>query len=114
MTPKVVATTPRVQPTSRPVLARQATPQRQRPRPVAPRPKATQKLKPKQKQQHEVVKALPVARDPVLAPRVLYEPTADVLERGRLLLAGGALVVVALGGAVVLVASRRALAGAHV
>jgi hypothetical protein len=52
-------------------------------------------------------------RDSAPMPRGQYPPAAEVLERGRLALAGLALVVVALGGAVVLAASRRALTGAQ-
>jgi hypothetical protein len=45
-------------------------------------------------------------------PRAAFLPRAEVLERSRLALAGLALALVALGGAIVLGASRRALAGA--
>jgi len=96
----------RVQATSQPAVAAPPAPrQRSRVRPAAPRPKA----KPKR----QVVEAQAVARDSAPMPRRPSSPAAEALERGLLVPAGVALVVVALGGAVVLVASRRALAGAR-
>jgi hypothetical protein len=59
------------------------------------------------------VKLRAAVRDSAPLPRGEYRPASEVLERGRLALAGLALVVVALGGAVVLAASRRALTGAQ-
>jgi hypothetical protein len=46
-------------------------------------------------------------------PRGALAPAVEAVERGLLVAAGVALVIVALGGAVVLVAGRRALAGAR-
>jgi hypothetical protein len=46
-------------------------------------------------------------------PRGSFSPAAEAIERGLLVAAGVALVLVALGGSVVLVASRHALAGAR-
>ena len=46
-------------------------------------------------------------------PPAAFLPRAEVLERSRLVLAGLALALVALGGAVVLGAGSRALAEAH-
>jgi hypothetical protein len=59
------------------------------------------------------VEAQTVARDSAPMPRRPSPPAAEALERGLLVTAGVALAVVALGGAVVLGASRRALAGAR-
>jgi hypothetical protein len=96
----------RAQATSRPAVAPPPTRRQQsRVRPAVPRPKA----KPKR----QVVAAQAVIRDSAPMPRSLFSPAAEAIKRGLLVTAGVALVVVALGGGVVLVASRRALAGAR-
>jgi hypothetical protein len=87
--PVVAAATPKAQPPSRP-----------RPRPAA---------KPKPRR---LAPAL-VPRDSAPMPRSPFTPAAELLEPGRLLLAGVALAIVALGGAVVLGAGHRALTGAR-
>jgi hypothetical protein len=69
--------------------------------------------RPKAKQQPQVAKLQGVVRDSAPMPRGPEPPAADVFERGRLALAGLALFVVALGGAVVLLTTRRALTGAE-
>jgi hypothetical protein len=69
--------------------------------------------RPQAKQQPQVAKLQDVVRDSAPMPRGPDPPAAEVFERGRLALAGLALVVVALGGAVVLLTSRRALTGAE-
>jgi hypothetical protein len=71
-----------------------------------------QAIRPKTKPKRQVAQELPVPRDSAPMPRI-PSTAAEVLERGRLALAGIALAVVALGGAVVLGASRRVLAGAR-
>jgi hypothetical protein len=98
---------PLVRATSQPAAVAPAAPaRRSRARGVAPRPEP----KP------EVVETEPVVRDSTpmpRAPRATFSPAAEALERGLLVAAGIALVVVALGGAVVLLAGRRAFAGAR-
>ncbi len=96
----------RVQATSQPAVAAPGhSPAESRARPAAPRPKAKPKLR--------IVEAQAVARDSAPMPRRPSSPAAEALERELLVPAGVALAVVALGGAVVLGASRRALAGAR-
>ena len=56
--------------------------------------------------------AVPEPRDSAMPPAAFLQ-RADVLERSHLLLAGLALALVALGGAVVLGAGSRALGEAH-
>jgi hypothetical protein len=65
------------------------------------------------KPKRQIIAVQAVAHDSAPMPRGPFSPAAEALERGLLVPAGLALVVVALGGAVVLVASRRALAGAR-
>lgn len=96
--PQVQAPQPAV---AAPLARRQQPPARQ----ATPRPKA----KPKR----QVVVTQAVIRDSAPMPRRLSSPAVEALERGLLVTAGLALAVVALGGAVVLGASRRALAGAR-
>jgi hypothetical protein len=67
----------------------------------------------KPKPKPPVVRRQPVIRDSAPMPRSSFSPAAEAIERGLLVVAGVALVLVALGGSVVLVASRRALAGAQ-
>jgi hypothetical protein len=71
------------------------------PRPAAVRAKPKPAAKP--------AAPLPVPRDSAPMPRGGSLPAAEVFDPGRLALAGGALLIVALGGAVVLGAGRRAL-----
>ncbi|HEY7793542.1 MAG TPA: hypothetical protein VIA10_06005 [Gaiellaceae bacterium] len=72
---------------------------------TTPKPKSARQPKPK------VAAALPVAvpRDSAPMPRGGTLRAAELLDSGRLALAGAALAIVALGGAVVLGVGRRAL-----
>jgi hypothetical protein len=54
-----------------------------------------------------------IPRDSAPMPRTPLSPAAELLEPGRLALAGVVLAIVALGGAVVLGAGHRALTGAR-
>jgi hypothetical protein len=86
-----------------------APPQRTVPQatiPPQPRPAAV-RARPKPAPQGSA--PLPVPRDSAPMPRSGSLPAAELLDSGRLALAGGALLIVALGGAVVLGAGRRAL-----
>jgi hypothetical protein len=54
-----------------------------------------------------------IPRDSAPMPRTAATPAAELLEPGRLALAGVVLAFVALGGAIVLGAGHRAMTGAR-
>jgi hypothetical protein len=86
-----------------------APPQRTEPQatlPPKPRPAA---VRAKPKPAAKPAAPLPVPRDSAPMPRGGSLAAAELLDSGRLALAGAALLIVALGGAVVLGVGRRAL-----
>jgi hypothetical protein len=76
-----------------------------------PRPQAAAKAKPVSTPRAAGTVRIP--RDSAPMPRTAATPAAELLEPGRLALAGVVLAFVALGGAIVLGAGHRAMTGAR-